>query len=84
MIKLTSDILGKLETLGMFAHKMPECAEECYEVYKRANKDGFRYFNDFRSSHFIMDNNGDIVCIGNLLGINAQLNTLLIKLENNQ
>ena len=74
-------ILEKLEALDMQVHEMPVDAKECYEVYHMANKDGFRFFNDFRSSHFVMDQNGNIACIGNLLGINAQLNTIVNKLD---
>lgn len=75
-------ILEKLELLDMLVHEMPVDAKECYEVYKVANKNGFRFFNDFRSSHFVMDMNGDIACIGNLISINTQLNTIVNKLEN--
>ena len=76
-MKVESNILAALDILDMHLHEMPINSNEIGEIFKHANKDGFRFFNDFRNSHFVMDNNGDIACIGNVLSINAQLNKLL-------
>ena len=75
-------IMKNLTEMGLFIHEMP--SKDTADIYLSANKKGFRFFNDFRSTHFVMDRNGDVICIGDLMGINAQLNNKKRKLTQQQ